>query len=136
LDCVAAGSATFASLISTLVGCLNTLSLISGRHAELVSIAGNVTIEAKNVGNVVVEAKKDVKVQAKTQDIHVQAQRDFALKTVEGKGSIEIHKDLVVESKEDKKISLKAGESSIVMEDDKIVIRAKKILLQSQDDKN
>ncbi|HZE96189.1 MAG TPA: type VI secretion system tip protein TssI/VgrG [Planctomycetota bacterium] len=136
LDCVAAGQATFASLVSTLVGCVNTLSLISGRHAELISIAGNVTIEAKKVGNVKVEAKKNVVVEAKTEDIKMEAKRDFHLKTEEGKGVMEFHKDLTIESKEDKKIILKAGESSITMEDSQIVIRAKKIQLQSQDDKN
>ena len=130
--------------VAAMLGAVLTASVVAGRHVEVVAISGDVKIEAKFRGNVVVEAKKNVKIEAHKEDVSIvskkrnvgiEADKDFFLHAVKGKAKIWVQKDILIESLDDKKIILKAGNSTIEMTNEKITIKADLIELVSNDEK-
>ncbi|MBI2901644.1 MAG: type VI secretion system tip protein VgrG [Planctomycetes bacterium] len=66
---------------------------------------------------------------------HLISKKDFMVVTEEGKAGFKIHGEIMIESLDAMKITLKAGESTIEMADDGIVLEAKEITLRQKEDK-
>ncbi len=152
VDIFAIGCANLIGGAGAFVGSAKSTCVVALKDVEVISIAKDVKIEAKNVGNVIVKAKrnveitaetedvkieaqKNVKIETKTEDVKVEAHKDLHVKTVEGKGTIEIHKNLLIESKDAKKIEIKAGTSSITLDEKHIYIKSDSIVLETNDGK-
>ncbi len=145
IDCTSIGATNILSVFGTMVGSVNTVSAVAGRHVEIVSGFGDVKVEAKFKGNVVVEAKKNVLVEAKTEDIrmaahknvrvenqgdyfHLLAKNQFLIKTTEWPSQL-------CSDPKAKKLNItagKSGTSSITMEDDRIIIEADTVVVRSK----
>jgi type VI secretion system VgrG family protein len=76
LDLTAAGVANIQSLISTLVAALKNVSVVGGSDVEMVSIYGDVKVEAKESGDVKIEGKKNVIVTAESNNINLVGKRE------------------------------------------------------------
>ncbi|MBI2899956.1 MAG: type VI secretion system tip protein VgrG [Planctomycetes bacterium] len=73
---------------------------------------------------------------AESASAKVIARGEFAITSTGGEGTVQAKKDLRLESTDSKKIVLKAGGSTITLEDKKITLESKEILLKANENKS
>jgi len=139
VDLFAMGSTSVIGALGVFVGSPLSSCFVSGKTTEMVSILGDIKIEAKKQ-NIKMEAHDNVTIDAEKKDIRVTAHKGFLfvtphegfkIESAKGPGIIYTYKDVQIESTSDKKIAIKAGNSSITMSDKTTRIEADEIELVS-----